>query len=152
MHPNIMKLLQFTEDETNYYLITEFFKGGSLLNLFGNSEVEINEPIVINMMYSLLCAVAAAHGHGIIHGRIKASHVFIRDIKNLRKSNYCLGNFGFSSSCTTTEILQHPGFVEMVAPEMLMNVVCPASDIWAIGVLMFMVIYGHAPFPGNSTR
>jgi serine/threonine protein kinase len=71
------------------------------------------------MMYSILCALAAAHSNKIIHGSIHPSNIFVRDIGNLEKSNYCLGNFGFSKAFCMSSLLKKPGSVHTIAPEMV---------------------------------
>jgi serine/threonine protein kinase len=92
------------------------------------------------MLFSILCALAAAHANKVVHGSIHPNNIFVRDLRNLEKSNYCLGNFGFAKTFSMSNLLKKPGSVHTIAPETISNKLVPASDIWSLGVCMYMVI------------
>lgn len=59
-HPSIMKLYEFYQDEQNYYIISEFIKGGELFDRFEKLE-KLSEREAANVMKQILGAIKYCH-------------------------------------------------------------------------------------------
>ena len=72
-HPNIMKIYEFYEDDTNMYLITEFCGGdaGNVQDKYG----VLPEFLVKYIMYQVFMAVAFFHANKVVHSDIKRENV-----------------------------------------------------------------------------
>ncbi len=65
-HPNIIKLYEFAQDETNYYLITELCTGGELFDRIMTYK-NFTELVAAQIMKSVLSVIAYCHSLGIVH-------------------------------------------------------------------------------------
>lgn len=59
-HPTVLKYFECFQDEFNYYIVTEYCKGGELLN-FLISNKAFNETVAANVMKQILSAVSYCH-------------------------------------------------------------------------------------------
>src|SRR5690606_7677586 len=89
----------------------------------------------------------ALHGRGVVHGDLKPANVFFGALNEVK-----LGDFG------TASLLDHgvtqsgglEGSLAYMAPERVSNA-CPpgaASDLYALGVILFRMLTGRLPFAG----
>lgn len=154
-HPNIVRMLDTFEDEDETFIVFEFLSGGSLLGLL-ESQGRLSEPSSRLLIRQISSALKALHEMGIVHRDVKPENILFDDEGTAK-----LVDFGFAKAYDTSDSsLQStagaadrrfasspcgtPGFV---APEVLQRsgYSC-AVDMWSLGVLTFMAIYGQAPF------
>lgn len=101
-HPNIIKLYDIYDDESNFYVVTELCEGGNLLN-FINSE-KISENTMRNVMLQLLSAVRYMHSFKILHRDIKLENIVLvkKLINQDEKMQIKLIDFGISVNLNKT--------------------------------------------------
>ena len=75
-HPNIMKLYEFFEDNTNCYMVSEYCDHGDLLQKMEKLSY-MNEIVVKFLMEQILNAIAYLHSKGVIHGDIKLENIML---------------------------------------------------------------------------
>jgi serine/threonine protein kinase len=68
-HPNIVRLIEFFEDELNVYLVMEYCQGGPLTSVRG----PVNENLGFYYFYQLMLAINHMHQGGIAHRDIKVA-------------------------------------------------------------------------------
>ena len=147
-HPNIVRLEEVYESHSEIYLVQELCLGGELFDrLDEQPDYHYTESECARLVKQMLSAVRYLHSKGIIH----------RDLK--------LENFLFSSTATDSELKmidfglsKHFRFGEVhheavgtpysVAPEVIRGSYDERCDIWAIGVITFLLLSGDAPFGG----
>jgi serine/threonine protein kinase len=105
---------------------------------------------VIKVIYQVLCGLSVAHSNGIIHGRLSARYVFLSQDKDIATANIAISNFGVTQLYRTMDLVEKPGSEYFIAPEMLTNVLTEGSDIWAVGIIAFMLVEARPPFTGSS--
>jgi len=151
-HPNIVKLYDVIETNESYYLILEYISGGDLYDLVTSSDfskLQINDKKKI--FNQIAGAVRYLHENKISHADLKLENVLIDKDKNIKLTDFNLA-YEFKEgeknklSC---------GSLEYAAPEIILGKLhypCP-SDIWALGVILYILQYGEFPFqqsPGKS--
>jgi calcium-dependent protein kinase len=147
-HPNIVRLEEVYESHSEIYLVQELCLGGELFDrLDEQPDYHYTESECARLVKQMLSAVRYLHSKGIIH----------RDLK--------LENFLFSSTATDSELKmidfglsKHFRFGEVhheavgtpytVAPEVIRGTYDERCDIWAIGVITFLLLSGDPPFGG----
>jgi serine/threonine protein kinase len=110
-------LHQILEDKDHFYLVMDFFKGGSVLEMLGTVSHNITEQVVINFLYQTLSGISAAHSVGVVHGRINPRYIFVSQTEDLLKTNFYLANFGCTPLNNISEIITKPGNEFTIAPE-----------------------------------
>eukprot|EP00924_Labyrinthula_sp_SR-Ha-C_P007413 augustus_masked-scaffold_24-processed-gene-2.23-mRNA-1 protein AED:0.11 eAED:0.11 QI:0/-1/0/1/-1/1/1/0/650 len=156
-HPNVVKLVDVCEDETNLYILTEFVSGGELFgfivgrNRFTNLEAFYFLKQVIN-------AVEYLHSVGIMHRDLKPENILLAyssDEKTLNQDiEIKLTDFGLSQLVYPDQVLDLPcGTISYVAPQVLSQEGYDVTaDLWSIGVIMFLVLRGKLPFDAENSE
>jgi serine/threonine protein kinase len=152
-HPNVVQVLDMgqTEDGVSY-LVMELLEGSTLKQeLLARGTLPPAEALAI--VLPLLGAIAVAHDRGIVHRDIKPANILLsRDSAGRRVPK--LLDFGIAKVIEDTGVT-HSGAVlgttHYLSPEQAEGTddVGPASDIWALGVVLYECLCGKLPFPGE---
>lgn len=147
-HPNIFKMYEFYQNKEAYYLVTEFLEGKDLFDYITNC-VNFTEKTVCVIMEQILSAILYLHKHNIIHRDLKPENIVLAkagDINSLK-----LIDFGTCKRLENNVKLQAPlGTRYYMAPEMLLGYYDFKVDVWACGVIMYILMVGYPPFNGNN--
>jgi serine/threonine protein kinase len=124
----------------------EFLSGGELFDAICQQEYYM-EGDARRVMHSLLTAVEYLHQHGVMHRDLKPENLIL--INNSRDTDIKIIDFGLATTFggiqpKPTSLCGTPGYV---APEMLkMSPYGPEVDMWSVGVIMYVLLSGMAPF------
>ncbi|CAG8456443.1 4923_t:CDS:2 [Ambispora gerdemannii] len=143
-HPNIVQMVDFFEDEEYYYI--EMGLHGAGMDLF--DYIELNSSMPESEIKSIFRQVARAiqhlHGNKIVHRDIKDENVILDENGNVQLID-------FGSSAYIKEGKKYDTFcgtLDYAAPEVLTGKKYdgPPQDIWALGILLYTLIYKENPF------
>ena len=150
-HPNIVGFIDVFEDADAVYLVEELLSGPDLQTFLLENGL-LDEATCKLVFGQLLSAIAHLHEIGIVHRDLKPSNVMFSS----RSQPYCLKivDFGYSKFVIPTQQLTElVGTVKYFAPELIMNQPYDKSvDMWAAGVLLYMLLTGMFPFAITSTE
>jgi serine/threonine protein kinase len=143
-HHNIIKYYSSFVTSDKLYLMFEYIRGQDGFD-FLESYRGISERLARNLFFQLVSAVHFCHSHGIYHRDIKLENVLID--KNRRLT---LIDFGLAVD-TADKRYDFPGTANYAAPELLDGIPYHAekSDIWALGVCLYRLIFNDLPFDPN---
>ncbi|MFN7922066.1 MAG: tetratricopeptide repeat protein [Bryobacteraceae bacterium] len=154
-HHNICRIFDVGHDHGRVYLTMEFLEGETLaqhLRRVGKLGVDAALPIARQMIDGL----AALHGRGIVHRDFKPGNVILtQDSGGLRA---VIGDFGlaraFSGDGTRTALSTQGhvmGTPDYMSPEQLRgDVATPASDLYALGLVLYEMVAGRKAYPGGQ--
>src|SRR5438132_7468913 len=151
-HPHILPLIEYGADQGLLYLVMPFIEGGTLTSYLRRSLPDLNEVSAIYQQ--LLDAVEYAHDEGLIHRDIKSSNVLLEQNRSGTPYVY-LADFGLVRTSRQAELEQAgkpipleqvPGTPHYMAPEQTRGIVTKASDIYALGVLLYQMLTGKLPY------
>jgi calcium-dependent protein kinase len=147
-HPNIVKLDGVYQTEEEIYLVQELCHGGDLFDrLDAQPEEHYSEAQCARLIKQILCAVRYIHSKGIVHRDLKLEN-FLFDHEG-PDAELKMIDFGLSKHFNLGEIHHEPvGTRYTVAPEVLRGSYDEKVDIWAIGVITYLLLSGDAPFGG----
>mmetsp|Transcript_10748 Transcript_10748/g.21003 ORF Transcript_10748/g.21003 Transcript_10748/m.21003 type:complete len:483 (+) Transcript_10748:135-1583(+) len=146
-HPYIIKLVNHFEDDSNFYLILELAEGGSLFN-YSSKRRGLDEPTVAQYLREVSLAVNYLHCKQppIIHRDIKPENILLDE-----KLRAKLCDFGWSNFFTEEIRQTMCGTPEYLAPEMIRKAGHDTRlDLWNLGVLLYELLAGVAPFKGRN--
>lgn len=145
-HPNVIRLLDTFENPDYIYIVMELLRGGDLYEYISKKQFRLPESRVRNIIHSLATALYYLHSYGIVHRDIKLDNVLIVDESD--DSDVKLVDFGLSKMIGPNEYALEPyGTYGYAAPELLQQNPYDASvDIWGLGVVLYILLAGHAPF------
>jgi serine/threonine protein kinase len=151
-HPHILQLIEFGEQDGMLFLVMPFIEGGTLTSYLRRELPTMQDIATIYLQ--LLDAVEYAHDEGLIHRDIKSSNVLL-DARRGGVPYVYLADFGLVRTSKNLELEetgkpipldQVPGTPHYMAPEQTRGIVTPATDIYALGVLLYQVLTGELPY------
>ena len=147
-HPNIIRLFESFEDSQYIYLVMELCKGGELFERI-IQQGNIQESEAKSIFMQLICAISYLHSINIVHCDIKPQNFLFYDKSSDPKIK--LIDFGLSKSMKNRNLLSTcSGTCSYIAPEVLQGPYDIKSDIWSLGVILFMLLSGYLPFEGPT--
>ncbi len=155
-HPNIIRVfdagIMVTVDGQRGYFTMENVPGGTLesfWNSYGDSFVPILDTV--NIVRQICAGLSVAHSKKppTIHRDIKPQNVLVGyDIEGLRIK---ISDFGLAKSVNPlTLIASARGTPAFKAPECLKNIDSCSADVWAVGVVLYLLLTDRLPFPVES--
>ena len=147
-HPNIVRLEEVYESHSEIYLVQELCLGGELFDrLDEQPDYHYTEAECARLVKQMLCAVRYLHSKGIIHRDLKLENFLFSSTSP--DSELKMIDFGLSKHFRYGEV-QHQavGTPYTVAPEVIRGSYDERCDIWAIGVIAFLLFSGEPPFGG----
>jgi calcium-dependent protein kinase len=149
-HPNIVCLEEVYEGDSELYLTQELCTGGDLFDrLDQQTNFHYTELQCARLVRQIISSVAYLHSKNIIHRDLKLENFLFQSESS--ESELKMIDFGLSKHFHTGE-LQHEtvGTPYTVAPEVIM---CKEGydekvDVWAIGVITYLLLSGDTPFGG----
>jgi calcium-dependent protein kinase len=147
-HPNIVRLEEVYESHSEIYLVQELCLGGELFDrLDEQPDYHYTEAECARLIKQMLCAVRYLHSKGIIHRDLKLENFLFSS--SAPDSELKMIDFGLSKHFQYGEIQQQAvGTPYTVAPEVIRGRYDERCDIWAIGVIAFLLLSGDPPFGG----
>ena len=106
------------------------------------------------VMYQIAQGVKYMHSQGIVHRDLKPENILCVQPKSIRRVK--IADFGISKMVSPDSIqnatfLTMAGTLNYTAPEILRGKrYNTAVDCWSIGVIMYILLLGYAPFYGES--
>ncbi|EED92104.1 predicted protein, partial [Thalassiosira pseudonana CCMP1335] len=154
-HPSIMKLVDVFEDDEFVHIISEQYTGGELFDKIIENTTDdhcLPESEAARIIHSILSAVEYLHKCNIVHRDIKPENVLFATKQ--RDSQIKLIDFGLSQIHKVGDPLmtEAVGTPYYMCPEQLTRNYDRSCDLWAIGVVTFILLAGHPPFAGDDSE
>jgi len=149
-HPNIIRLYETYEDKKSVYLVLEFCGGGDLFDRIRVAG-HLGECDSAMVMQGVLRAVHYMHGRDIVHRDLKPENFMLVHNGAIRDNVVKLIDFGTAKACQPTATLSSKvGTSFYMAPQVLRHKYGRECDLWSAGVVLFVMLSGTVPFPGNT--
>ena len=149
-HPNVVTIFHIvdTPQLRHPWLVMELVSGGSLEDLLRDGPRPPAEMARIGR--GVLSALDAAHRAGILHRDVKPGNVLLRT-----DGTPVLTDFGIAALQDSTQLTATGSIIgspEFIAPERLRGVEGdPASDLWSLGILLYLGVEGHNPMRRSTS-
>ncbi len=150
-HPNIVQVYDYGQSNGSYFIVMELIEGADLRRyLRSRGVLAIDRAIII--AHDVALGLGAAHRRNIVHRDVKPQNVLVG-----RDGSIKLTDFGIASvykdinaeRLTTTGMTL--GTVQYYAPEQAQGeIVSPAADVYALGIVMYEMLTGRTPFDGDT--
>src|ERR1700680_1596092 len=147
-HNHILPLYDFGEQSPWYYLVMPYIDGGTLRDyLLKRKQITLEEAA--SFVDQIAPALQYAHDCGVVHRDVKPSNIL------LRQDGYAyLVDFGLAKALMGAETLTSEGAMvgtpEYMAPEQSNGESDHRSDIFSLGVILYQMLTGRAPFMAES--
>uniref|UniRef100_A0A672N542 Serine/threonine-protein kinase DCLK2 n=1 Tax=Sinocyclocheilus grahami TaxID=75366 RepID=A0A672N542_SINGR len=147
-HPNIVLLIEEMDTYSELYLVMELVKGGDLFDAITSAN-RYTERDASGMLYNLANAIKYLHSLNIVHRDIKPENLLVYEHQDGSKS-LKLGDFGLAT-VVDGPLYTVCGTPTYVAPEIIAETGYGLKvDIWAAGVITYILLCGFPPFRGST--
>ena len=146
-HPNIVKYFGVFEDDYYVHIVMEYLKGYDLYKIISLKKYTgFDEKDMCEIIQQLLKALSFIHSQNIIHRDIKPENILFankRDYSTLKLIDFGLATY----SKKDTKSVGTPFYM---APEMIDGHSCPQSDIWSVGIIVYLMLTGKYAFDAKE--
>jgi tRNA A-37 threonylcarbamoyl transferase component Bud32 len=147
-HPAIVSIFDTGVDDGIAYIVMEYFDSRTLAEVAaGPGTLEV--PEAIGLILPVLDALAYAHQSGLVHRDIKPGNILVGAANRVKVADFGLAKVLSGHDLTTTgKVL---GTVRYLSPEQVRgDEVDPRSDLYSVGVVLYELIAGRAPFQAET--
>jgi Serine/threonine protein kinase len=161
-HPNIVTVYEIGEDHSIYYIASELIEGETLRQRLTRWPMRTDE--VVDVAIQVASALAAAHEAGIVHRDIKPENIMVRPDGYVKVLDFGIAKLAEQEVPVTmpekeavllveTNLGSILGTVRYMSPEQALGApVDKRTDIWSLGVVIYEMIAGRAPFTGDTPQ
>lgn len=154
-HPNIIKLYETFEDARNVYLVMELCEGGELFDRIIEKQ-HFSEKEAREIFKQIAQGLAHCHANHICHRDLKPENFLL--LNKSDSSPIKIIDFGLShifeeqkeGQFNKIQMTTRAGTPYYIAPEVLAGKYDEMSDVWSLGVILFILLSGLPPFYGKN--
>ena len=152
VHKNVIRCYNSFAHENKFYTVMDFAEGGELTYLLKDKGA-LNEDEAKKIFKQIYEAVCYIHSRNIIHRDLKPNNILFLDKERTHIVIIDFGISGMSNGNQKEKI--KAGTTRFLPPEIVGGEEFSSSqklDIWALGVILFLMVEGCYPFNGKSTK
>ena len=158
-HPNILTVYEIGEDHSTHYIASELIEGETLRQRLMRGRMELVEAV--DVAIQVASALVAAHNAGIVHRDIKPENIMLRPDGYVKVLDFGIAKLAEQQvplttprdealSLVETNLGSILGTVRYMSPEQACGApVDKRTDIWSLGVVLYEMATGNAPFTGD---
>ncbi len=164
-HPNILTVFEIGETDESYYIATEYIEGETLRQCLWRQPLRLDEALGVAIQVAM--ALETAHNEGIVHRDIKPENIMLRQDRFVRDRFVKVLDFGLAKLTDRDDSSSDPEAVTIpiteTTPGLVMgtsgymspeqaegDTIDARSDIFSLGVVIYEMIAGEAPFKGKT--
>ncbi|KAF5182015.1 kinase domain [Thalictrum thalictroides] len=152
-HPNVLKFYSWYETSAHLWLVLEYCVGGDLMTLL-RQDCQLPEESVHDLARDLVKALQFLHSNGIIYCDLKPSNILLDENGRTKLCDFGLARkLSDISKVPSSQLPQTKrGTPFYMAPELFQDggVHSYASDLWALGCVLYECYTGRLPFIGKE--
>jgi serine/threonine protein kinase/tetratricopeptide (TPR) repeat protein len=156
-HPNILAIHDFSKEGDTIYAVTELLEGQTLRDRMAGGP--LSSEAALEITTAIAEGLAAAHERGVIHRDLKPENIFITSDGRVKILDFGLALTWsvreMNSLSPTAPAHTMPGTmmgtIGYMSPEQIRGeTITAATDVFALGCVLYELVSGHRPFEGKS--
>lgn len=158
-HPNILRMYEFFQDKTFFYIVTEICEGGELFEEI----VELSETAAEGrgpfgegnaalLVRQVLSCISYCHNKGVVHRDLKPENILLEAGKSAKLDKIKIIDFGCAAQWKKgdAKLTKMEGTPYYIAPEVIDQSYTNKCDMWSIGIITYITLSGVPPFGGDD--
>jgi len=148
-HPNIVTVYDLGEADGQLFIAMELVEGRDLSDI-----ITLREPMALerklDLVIEVLDGLHFAHQRGVIHRDVKPSNVRVVPDGRVKIMDFGIARLQSADASGSGAIVGTPTYM---APEQITNgAITPATDVFAVGCMLYELLSFHKPFEGESVH
>ncbi len=152
-HPSLVTVYDAGVDGGQPFIVMELVDGTTLARLMSQGQLPM--PMVADIGAQVADALDHVHQRGLVHRDVKPANVLVADPAD-SSPRVLLSDFGiarFADAARLTASGFTIGTAAYMAPEQVRGApVTPATDVYALGLVLLEALTGHREYPGNDVE
>lgn len=149
-HPQVVAVYDFGAWDGRFYLVMELVRGPSLAQEL-SAHGSLDPARVATIAAQAASGLAAAHRQGVVHRDVKPGNLMLDADGTLKIGDFGIARFVDETSAALTRVGQIVGTSAYLAPERALGRMAgPASDVYALGCVLYQLLAGRPPFWADS--
>ena len=161
-HPNILTVYEIGEDHSTHYIASELIEGETLRQRLMRGRMELVEAV--DVATQVASALVAAHNAGIVHRDIKPENIMLRPDGYVKVLDFGIAKLAEQrvpvksremKRCHWWRPISDQYWEPFVTCRRSRRAACRLirrTDIWSLGVVLYEMVAGHAPFTGGTPK
>ena len=148
-HPGIVAVFDVGEDPETHdpYIVLEYVAGEALNKILAR-EKKFELPRALQIVEEIAEALDYAHAQGVTHRDIKPGNILITQDGHAKIADFGIAMLNLAHFTIPGRVMGTPAYM---APEQLSGEGADGrSDLFSLGVILYLLVTGHSPFQGNS--
>ncbi|MBI5627007.1 MAG: protein kinase [Nitrosomonadales bacterium] len=147
IHPRIVQIYDYGEDDKLAYIVMELVNGKSLQeHLSKGANYSLQE--ISEIIRPLLDGLGYVHSEGVVHRDLKPSNIMINSDGRIKVCDFGIAH---TESSELTQVGDVLGSLHYMSPEQFLGQpIDSRTDIYSVGVVAYELLTGKKPFTGNS--
>jgi tRNA A-37 threonylcarbamoyl transferase component Bud32 len=146
-HPNIVVVYDAGEEDGLFYITMELVEGRSLQALLDEKQ-SFPLPRVLRLMEQICSALEFAHQRSIVHRDIKPANLMLTPDDTVKITDFGTAKILQFGTAQTAHVIGTPSYM---SPEQVKGKsVDGRSDLFSVGVILYELVTGEKPFPGQN--
>jgi serine/threonine protein kinase len=153
-HPNILRLLEFGVEGKTPFLVTDYTSNGSLRQRHARG-IPIAHATIVSYVKQIASALQHIHDKGLVHGGVRPENMLPGPQNRILLSDFSpmVGTLDeASTSILSGSQEEEAEQLKYMAPEQLSGNPGPASDQYALGIVVYEWLSGDTPFHGSANE
>ncbi|MFM6487700.1 MAG: protein kinase domain-containing protein [Dolichospermum sp.] len=146
-HPNIVRIIDFFEEDNLPCLVMDFVKGENLYHLVQDKGI-LSESIAIDYIKQIADALSLCHENGIIHRDAHPGNMILRENSN----TVILIDFGLAGNVNSQSINQAANMAFAPWEQMLETERSVTIDVYTLAASLFYLVTGDTPIPSLARK
>lgn len=147
-HPGVVEIHDVGQDEDQHFIVMEFVDGEDLKSLI-REEAPLPIERAVDLTIQICAAVGQAHKAGLIHRDVKPQNVLVMADDRVKVTDFGIARAAAEAGPTEPGVVW--GTAHYLSPEQAIGQpATPASDVYALGVVLYEMLAGRPPFQADS--
>lgn len=149
-HPNVVSIYDVGRDGRLYYIVMEYVEGQDLKSLL-RSGAPLSVDKAVDLVIQICAGVGAAHRAGLVHCDLKPQNILVTQDGRVKVVDFGIARaLEAATAGDEGAVWATPQYA---APEQSQgHPVSPATDVYAIGVILYKMLAGRLPFQGQTAQ
>lgn len=149
-HPHVAQVMDFIEQDGDFFLVIEYLEGGSLEEVITGARGPASFEQSLLWANQSLLALDYAHQRGVIHRDVKPSNIMLDEKRQAKVTDFGIALVMGATRMTTTGI--SIGTPYYMSPEQIIRPrdVDHRTDVYSMGIVLYELLTGKVPFDSES--